>query len=284
MKPLFYDMGMGTTQVALCVSVSNQNIYVTFEGTNVMEPPDILANMNILWDNFGPCRDSSNGKDIEKDISLPGKVQRGWNRKVFNQALYQPLSQKLLETIAKYPTFNVIIAGHSLGAALATLYGVYVAKQVIPDRNVQVMNLGSPRVGNERFRKAVHRIPNLQIWRLVYRQDIVPRLPPLWMGYRHVGHLVHWTQSQPSPSNRNGPEEGASSKEEIITVKAYHQDSCLDNEQPKRQCEYMAANIAEWNAFKGNADDHEHDNYKEAVELAKQNLAQYWPRGFERTC
>ena len=54
-KPLFYEMGMGFTQVAICVSEPHQNIYVTFRGTDVMEFPDIFANLNVLFDDFGPA-------------------------------------------------------------------------------------------------------------------------------------------------------------------------------------------------------------------------------------
>jgi len=252
-KPLFYEMGMGFTQVAICVSEPHQNIYVTFRGTDVMEFPDIFANLNVLFDDFGPAHHHSQGCNV----TMPGKVQRGWNRKVFNPKLYLPLSDKLCQTKQKYPDFDIIIAGHSLGAALSILYGVYVAKYVFPDERVQVMNLGSPRIGNEEFYFAVRGIPNLTIWRMVYLDDVVPRCPPMWTGYRHVGHLLHWV---------NGG-----------YFKAYHQqlETCMES-----QC-YAGIDMEKWNIIHGDLGHHEHDNYKQILVKAKQEPEKYWPKGFE---
>ena len=265
-QPLFYEMGMGYTQVAICVSEPNQNIYVTFRGTDVMEFPDVLANLDILMDDFGPPpkqqqqhhHHQQQQQQCPDGISIPGKVQRGWNRKVFNPDLYLPLSEKLLQTKDKYSDYQVIIAGHSLGAALSILYGVYVAKYVLPDEQVEVMNLGSPRVGNEEFYHGIQSIENLKIWRMVYRNDVVPRCPPMWMGYRHVGHLLHWDDDDEC-------------------FKAYHQqlESCMDS-----QC-YKGIDIRDWNILTGNIGHHKHDNYKRVVERAKGDPQKYWPKGFE---
>lgn len=253
-KPLFYEMGMGYTQVAICVSEPSENIYVTFEGTNVMEFPDVFANLDIRMEDFGPPPD----KIKDKQINIPGKVQRGWNRKVFNPKLYLPLSEKLRETKEKYPDFQIVVAGHSMGASLAIFYAIYVAKYVFPDDGmVQVMNLGSPRIGNEEFYHAIQDIPNLRIWRLVYLDDIVPRCPPLWMGYRHVGHMLRWERDR--------------------KVRAYHEQ--LETSMDSR-C-YVGIEMKQWNILQGNLNHHEHDNYRSIIAMAKLEPEKYWPEGFE---
>lgn len=280
-QPLFYEFGMGYTQVAVCVSESQQKIYVTFRGTDICEFPDVLANLNIFWDDYGPTAYNSNTnnkvtgvwrtdlpeqRDIDNlpSIGIQGKVQRGWNRKVFNPKLYIPLSEKILQTKQEYPSYGVVIAGHSMGAALSILYGAYVAKHVVsPDDCVDVINLGAPRVGDETFYQSLQGIPNLTIWRLVFRNDIVPRLPPMWMGYRHVGHMLHWDEDD--------------------RVKAYYQQlessssSCRDSTQ---SC-YAGIQVSDWNILGGNVSHHEHSNYKCIVEEAKKNPEKYWPKGFE---
>ena len=272
-KPLFYEFGMGYTQVAVCVSDSQQKIYVTFRGTDIMEFPDVLANLNIFWDTFGPPEtpgsnnnnnnnsNNNNNDNFEtkrQHINIPGKVQRGWNRKVFNPRLYIPLSEKIVQTKEQYPDYEVVIAGHSLGAALSILFGAYVAKYVLPDeKNVAVINLGAPRVGDETFFHSLNQIPNLTIWRMVFREDIVPRCPPMWLGYRHVGHMLHWDEND--------------------QVKAYHQqlESCMDS-----QC-YAGIQPSEWNILFGKLGHHEHSNYKCIVDQAKKEPERYWPKGFE---
>lgn len=253
---------MGYTQVAVCVSESQQKIYVTFRGTDIMEFPDVLANLNILWDDYGPATKvtgimNKHKNDHVPTVDIPGKVQRGWNRKVFNPRLYIPLSEKILQTKKDYPEYGVVIAGHSLGAALSILYGAYVAKHVLPDEAVEVMNLGAPRVGDETFYQSLQKIPNLTIWRLVFRDDIVARCPPMWMGYRHVGHMLHWDKDD--------------------KVKAYHTqlETCMDS-----KC-YAGIKPRDWNILFGVIKHHEHSNYKCIVDEAKKDPERHWPKGFE---
>jgi pimeloyl-ACP methyl ester carboxylesterase len=74
-------------------------------------------------------------------------------------------------------------AGHSLGAALATLAAArYPA--VGP-----LYTFGSPRVGDAAFAESV-RVP---CYRFVNNSDFVTGLPPP-VRYRHVGELVHFDE------------------------------------------------------------------------------------------
>ena len=280
-RPLFYELGMGYTQVAVCVSEEQEAIYVTFRGTDIMEVPDIWSNLDIFWDTYGPKKEENNNNNNnsaeEVAIDIPGKVQRGWNRKVFNPKLYLPLSEKILQTKKEYPHYQVVIAGHSLGAALSILFGAYVAKYVVHDHpienRVQVINLGSPRVGDEQFYHSLEQISNLSIWRMVFEDDIVPRYPPMWLGYRHVGHMLHWEGEDSKRSNRSDQK----GKTQQGIVKAYHQqlESCMDS-----QC-YAGIQPSEWNILSGRIDHHKHSNYKCILDQAKDDPEKYWPSGFE---
>lgn len=69
---------------------------------------------------------------------------------------------------------NVIIAGHSLGGALAILSGNYIAN-LNPQINVKVFTFASPAVGNHDFTSI--KFPNLSIYRMVNLCDVVPTLP-----------------------------------------------------------------------------------------------------------
>ena len=89
--------------------------------------------------------------------------------------------------VEEYPDYQVTITGHSLGGALAILYGAYVATNVLPNANVLVQTLGTPRVGDQTFKSSLRNIPNLSNWRLVYRLDVVPRIPLETQNFVHAG-------------------------------------------------------------------------------------------------
>jgi triacylglycerol lipase len=73
----------------------------------------------------------------------------------------------------------VFYAGHSLGAALATLAAVRRAPAA-------VYTFGSPRVGDARFAAAAATLP---IYRVVDDADLVATVPPEQLGFSHAGEL-----------------------------------------------------------------------------------------------
>jgi triacylglycerol lipase len=73
---------------------------------------------------------------------------------------------------------TVIIAGHSLGAAVATLLALDVAVNV-PGIDLTLYTYASPRVGDATFVALCNtRVP--VNYRIANRPDLVPRLPPLY--------------------------------------------------------------------------------------------------------
>ncbi|MDH3231215.1 MAG: lipase family protein [Alphaproteobacteria bacterium] len=73
----------------------------------------------------------------------------------------------------------LVMTGHSLGGALATL-----AASLHPVANL--VTFGSPRVGDAAFSAAMEHRPG-EARRYVNGRDIVCRLPSARLGYRHVG-------------------------------------------------------------------------------------------------
>ena len=88
-----------------------------------------------------------------------------------------------------YKLQPIIVGGHSLGGALATLCAVDLQYNFTQLR-VSCVTLGSPRVGNFWFYKSYNkRVPKTV--RIVHGNDIVTRLPPAWLFYKHVGKRLH---------------------------------------------------------------------------------------------
>ncbi|KAL4459318.1 hypothetical protein ABPG74_017931 [Tetrahymena malaccensis] len=107
---------------------------------------------------------------------------------------YNDIKDQLLKNldnlISKYPAAPIIISGHSLGGAIATIAAIDI-QHFLNERSYQnvikeVHTFGSPRVGNQAFAEYYNQlIP--QTARVVNNQDIVPHLPPNKIGYYHVG-------------------------------------------------------------------------------------------------
>lgn len=75
--------------------------------------------------------------------------------------------------------------GHSLGAALAVLYGIHQHEQVSA-----VYTMGAPRVGGIKFAKNVEKL--VPMFRLINDNDIIPRLPTPPF-YKHFGSIYFIT-------------------------------------------------------------------------------------------
>jgi hypothetical protein len=76
---------------------------------------------------------------------------------------------------------SLLITGHSLGAAIATL----VSSVCKP---TTLVTIGSPRVGDQAF---VESLQGIAIHRFVNCCDAVTRVPPKLFGYEHAGPAIH---------------------------------------------------------------------------------------------
>jgi triacylglycerol lipase len=112
-----------------------------------------------------------------QESPYPGRVHSGFAKAVAE--VWPEIRRILGEPDRSKPLW---ITGHSLGGAMATLASVRLASEGYPLR--AVYTFGSPRVGDQFFRKA-YRLPN---YRFVNDNDLIPHLPFRWC-YKHVGIL-----------------------------------------------------------------------------------------------
>jgi triacylglycerol lipase len=82
----------------------------------------------------------------------------------------------------------LFITGHSLGAALATLAARVALGEGSPPS--AVYTFGMPRVGGERFEASYDAGLGALTYRLVHGIDLVARVPPSFVGFRHVGRAL----------------------------------------------------------------------------------------------
>jgi triacylglycerol lipase len=114
-----------------------------------------------------------------------GKVHRGFKTEVDDL-------WPMLETALVGNDQPVWFCGHSLGGAMATICAGRCYLSHIQSIPQGLFTYGSPRVGDKRYINYV----DLPHYRFVNNNDVVTRVPPAWMGYRHCGTEVY--------INRNG--------------------------------------------------------------------------------
>lgn len=114
------------------------------------------------------------------------KVHQGFYwayRSVADQVV--PAVKKQLEM---HPNASVMVTGHSLGAAVAAIC-TFELEYV---ENVTVGALytfGEPRPGNSEFSTMLHNA-SIDMFRVTHFRDVVPHLPPTWVGFQHTTREV----------------------------------------------------------------------------------------------
>ena len=168
----FNDMGYTVLQFvdhegAQCYLLeSDTDIALVFRGTEPKEFSDIKADLNAIQ------RDSKAGT---------GDVHTGFATEV--DKIWEKLSlPSTVQMVKKQKDFY--IAGHSLGAAMATI----AAHRLQNTYNIKcIYTYGSPRAGDKEFVESL-KVPH---YRCRNNNDLVTKVPFWIMGYRHHGTLVY---------------------------------------------------------------------------------------------
>ena len=117
-------------------------------------------------------------------VETVGRVHRGFNTETDD--LWPRLEKTLhVDRIGEKPVW---FCGHSLGGAMATICAgrCFMSEEV---KNPEgLFTFGSPRVGDKQF---INYVKDIQHVRWVNNNDIVPRLPPRFAGFRHHGREMY---------------------------------------------------------------------------------------------
>ncbi|MCJ1321499.1 hypothetical protein MMC15_006844 [Xylographa vitiligo] len=110
-----------------------------------------------------------------------------------------PLLEK---AVKEHPDYRIIITGHSLGAAIATLAAAEI--RMIGSHYMKFTELysyGSPRIGNRALAAFLSMQSKLS-YRITAGDDPIPRMPGAILGYRHVSpeYWIPTRTDEPSAS------------------------------------------------------------------------------------
>ncbi len=142
---------------------NKHDLLVVCRGTEPHEWNDLKADANALT-----------------VLAEVGRIHRGFKREVDD--LWPIIEQAIREN--QRPVW---FTGHSLGAAMATICAGRCKLSSIPSNPKALYTFGSPRVGNRTYIRAV----NIPHYRWVHNNDIVTRIPPKWLGYKHSGYELY---------------------------------------------------------------------------------------------
>lgn len=167
--PVFIDsQDQFDTQVYIWLSAASRTLYISFRGTNSWaDVKHDLDYRSVAFDEEHPevmvhAGFRNKFKSVESDIL---EITRG------HTSLYD----------------KVVITGHSLGGAIATMASPAVAEEH-PEKIIECLTFGSPRVGNEAFVNWFTATVDLN-FRITMDKDPVQWLP-FESQYSHVSHAI----------------------------------------------------------------------------------------------
>ena len=155
---------------------NTETLFVAFRGSvNIQNWID-----NIQSSKINPYSDTSIG--VEKGFY---KAYNYVKTEIFDNL---PLLAK------KYGTHDILITGHSLGAAMATLMTYEVSTSIPIYTVTHLITFGSPRVGNPEFVQSFNHHYSNVYYRITHYYDMVPHVPEEFMGYLHISNEIWYNE------------------------------------------------------------------------------------------
>ncbi|KAK9474406.1 lipase precursor [Dipodascopsis tothii] len=208
--------------IALDHDATAPRILVVFRGSHSIA--DALADIDLVQTSYVAAATAS---DVGGVGCAGCVVHEGFYKS------YMEASPVVLETVANltaaYPDYTLVSTGHSLGGAVAVLFGVDAhGRGWAP----QVVTFGEPRVGNGAFADYVDAtFAGGVLQRVTHLHDPVPRVP-VGLGYRHHGGELYITKGPLEP--------GAS---DIVVCDGQESAACSAGEGVIRVLEVLRAHL-----------------------------------------
>jgi hypothetical protein len=112
----------------------------------------------------------------------------------WNEVKPQVITQ-LASAIVANPSFRIVVTGHSLGAAIATVAAGDLRRTAPFASKIEIYSYGSPRVANQAM-AAFLTSQSQMSYRVTAVDDPITREPPTLLGYVHVSP-EYWLKTNP---------------------------------------------------------------------------------------
>ncbi|XP_043725654.1 triacylglycerol lipase OBL1-like [Telopea speciosissima] len=177
-------------------------IVVAFRGTEPFNAKNWCTDLDLSWLSMGKMGRVHLGFMKALGLQDEKDVGKGWPKEYRGdkELAYYLIGDKLRALVEKNKGAKILITGHSLGAALATLFPailIHHQQTSILSRLFGVYTFGQPRVGDKQFGSFMETHLNSKFKRyvrVVYRYDIVPRIPfdDPYSQFVHFGGCLYY--------------------------------------------------------------------------------------------
>ena len=178
----YFDVVATDTQALILVK--DDLIYVSFQGTQ-----SLLDWLNNAWLDLKGINDVGHHHSGFMDVS---------------EKSFLIVGKHLLSLLEHRPNSKVVLTGHSLGGAMATMYA-FILKQKHSGVNIHsVITFGQPRCGDKPFSEYLNSL-NLNYKRFVNDGDYIADVPSpsKWGNWSHAGLGFLLAESEMSLENAN---------------------------------------------------------------------------------
>ncbi len=157
----------------LLITINNNSLYICFRGSSSLK--DWIVNLDL---NLTKC--TKNNKSY--------KIHNGFNNQY--TSVKNDIINKISHLLNIYNINNIVITGHSLGGAIATVCSLdLIDNPLLFNKTVYCVTFGCPRVGNKDFIN-LYNSYDIKTHRIVTKGDPIVKLP-FNGNYRHVCSSIY---------------------------------------------------------------------------------------------
>lgn len=160
-------------------TINKDIITIIFQGSQ--EPEDWMTNISVKRVNFFDREEVHNGFYDSLKLFLKTVKNKEFSTKDKKTYIFEKDISFINEKC------KIILSGHSLGGAVATLVGCYFHDLGIKKENMSIYTFGAPPVGCEEFCTKYRK--KLDLYRVVNENDIVPKIEKI-TNLRHLGETI----------------------------------------------------------------------------------------------